>query len=83
MPAFKQPNSPTERPDFRKGPTAVIGPLELPIVREAVTGAVMPAITLPTNGLRLFRLESTCFNEPLPHARQKAVGFRHISAAFF
>jgi hypothetical protein len=61
----------TERPDFRKGPTAVIGPLELPIVREAVTGAVMPAITLPTNGLRLFRLASTCFNEPLPHAAQR------------
>jgi hypothetical protein len=31
----------------------------------------------------LFRLESTCFNEPLPHGRQKAVGFRHISAKFF
>jgi len=54
---------------------ADIGPLELPIVREAVTGAMMPAITLPTNGLRLLRLESTCLNEPLPHDRQKAVGF--------
>src|ERR1700726_4156521 len=62
---------------------ADIGPLELPIVREAVTGAMMPAITLPTNGLRLFRLESTCLNEPLPHDRQKAVGFSHISVAFF
>ena len=30
-------------------------------------------------GLRLLRLESTCLNEPLPHDRQKAVAFRHIT----
>jgi hypothetical protein len=52
-------------------------------VRETVTGASMLAITLPTNGLRLFGLESTCFNEPLPHDHQKAVGFSHISVALF
>jgi len=62
---------------------ADVGPLELPTVREAVTGAMMPAIRLPTNGLRLLRRESTCLNEPLPHDRQKAVGFSHITVAFF
>jgi len=35
------------------------------------------------HGLPLFRLESTRLNEPLPHDRQKAVGFSHISVAFF
>ena len=70
------------RGDVWKGPEQTLA-TRLPIVREAVTGAMVPAITLPTNRLRLFRLESTCFIEPLPHARQKAVGFRHISAAFF
>ena len=49
--------------------------------REELRGEPARSHLGPTNGLRLFELESTCFNEPLQLAGQEAVAFSHVSVA--
>jgi hypothetical protein len=46
---------------------------------RGTTPAHSLAIRLPTEGLRLFRIESICFHEPSPHDRQNTVGCSHIN----
>jgi hypothetical protein len=49
--------------------------------RPVAPGLALDRVEGPTNGLRLFRLESSCFSEPLQLAGQEAVAFSHVSVA--